>query len=328
MLPRRFALVGALAPGVGVGVGVGAVGHLLTPNHTGNRSPSISQRRQGPTASPRVFYEDGNRVSSARVDGRSCGPASTPLYPAAANDSAWPSRNRHWLLLTDGEMVDMTSDRPIQTVPPWARRRSGSEASDGSLVEMTTSEPWAKDCSSGVVVRLGGHLSSVELATGASVTIGTGQLPVTPPATAPSTSTGPASSSVSGSFEDRVVARIERVSAEHRTRPWLLARNCWRRSVAPPARRSWRVSRPFPSREATGGGGVRARPCPTNERRRCAEPSRRRPGRCPHTVLLRPYLAHLVTHREPPRLRNPIADHPAAASRSQTSRTAIVAAGL
>lgn len=104
------------------------------------------------------------------------------LYSPQSTDSAWASPDRHWLLLGDGELVDLSSDAPVapvQAVPPELVVGSGGHLSADAGV-LATSEPWA-DHSSRVVLGDGDRLSSVELATGASMTLGTGRLPAGDP---------------------------------------------------------------------------------------------------------------------------------------------------
>lgn len=219
MLRRRLAAAGSLAA---VCVGVGVAGHLLSSDRPGNHAAITAAGPQpvDPTRAQRVFYVDGDQLSSARLDGRGNGPASAPLFSAVPADTGWASPDGHWLLLADGELIDLTADRPLpaaQAVPPELVVGPGRDLSAAGPVELATSEPWA-DFSSRLVVAYGGRLSSVELATGASVTMGTGQLPAGDPVSngaAYVVSGGLLPPSVARLFggSAAAVARIERVSA-------------------------------------------------------------------------------------------------------------------
>lgn len=180
LLPRRWVAVGVVALCLAVVVSVALTG--ADPRSSVGEGRPDSRRPMG-TAGPRVFYAEGDHLSSAGLDGRSHGPASTRLYSPQTADAAWMSPDRHWLLLADGELVDLSADRPVppvQAVPPELVVGPGHDSLAGTSARLATSQPWA-DHSKRLIVAYGGRLSSVELATGASVPLGAGRLPAGDP---------------------------------------------------------------------------------------------------------------------------------------------------
>jgi hypothetical protein len=219
-LARRY-VAGGLAVAVLV-AGASAVALHQNLGKAGSGPRRVVQQAPSPTSAARIFYGESDHLSSARLDGTSLGPATTQLFNRGPdmNAPAWPSPDRHWLLLADGELVDLTADKPvppIQAVPLELVAGSPTGVPEGAQAQLATSSPWA-DHSRRLVVAYGDQLSSVELATGATVALGTGQQPAGDPVSDGAAYVVPGTLPPLGDRDFfasafAVVTRIERVSA-------------------------------------------------------------------------------------------------------------------
>ncbi len=219
-MARRY-VAGGLAVAVLV-AGASAVALHQNLGKAGSGPRRVVQQAPSPTSAARIFYGESDHLSSARLDGASLGPATTQLFNRGPdmNAPAWPSPDRHWLLLADGELIDLTADQPvppIQAVPLELVAGSPIRAPEGSEPQLTTSSPWA-DHSRRLVVAYGDQLRSVELATGATAALGTGQRPAGDPVTNGAAYVVPGTLPPLGDKDFfaapfAVVTRIERVSA-------------------------------------------------------------------------------------------------------------------
>lgn len=179
-MARRYLAAGVVAAAL-----VTAAGAAVLRHEDGGTSPKRRPAAaSAPTSAERIFFAESDHVSSARLDGRSLGSATTQLFNRGPdlNAPAWPSPDRRWLLLSDGELIDLTADKPVapvQAVP--LELIVGSAIPEGvPQGRLSTGSPWAHH-SRRLVVADGDRMTSVDLATGATTPLGTGLLPAGDP---------------------------------------------------------------------------------------------------------------------------------------------------
>lgn len=177
-MARRLVVAG-LTLAVAAGVAVGAVAQ-----RGGSDQRLANGPKSSPPASDRVYYAEADHVSRAGLDGRPLGVATTALFHRVVpTDPVWPSPDRRWLLLADGELVDLSAERPmppVQAIPLELVVGPGGDFSANVQPTLATNAPWA-DHGRRLVVGYGGRVTSVELATGTSTLLGKGLLPAGDP---------------------------------------------------------------------------------------------------------------------------------------------------
>lgn len=182
-MARRYVVAGLVAAAL-----AGAAAVAVRQADGGGPDPHTS-RRIAPApgsgaAAGRIFYPESDHVSAAEPTGRSLGPATTQLFNRGPEQSApaWPSPDRHWLLLVDGELIDLTAGKPVSPVQAVPPELVTVVENPGPQARLTAVAPWADHSRRVVLAAPYGRIRSVEVATGASTVLGRGQLPAGDPA--------------------------------------------------------------------------------------------------------------------------------------------------